>query len=208
MYIIGLPGLQTRHAWRRLLPIEPMLYPMHLRMVSLCKPITIRLTDQLRPILYSKSPCVYIAFPAVSATDNCGVDGSIHTSITLACAPEDVSTAVIQYQFHNGCATYLTQYSPFNATDAECPPISLAGSSFVIVIGSKGRYEPVMSAPANVISIDPAWKPANCAAADSQGNDPAYALTPAAALVISTTSASPRATTSAVPNQALPTFPA
>lgn len=108
---------------------------------------------------YSTSPSAYIAFPTISAFDYCGILGSVHTSVTLGFPPGALSTIAFN---KNGSETYS-----FDFADAHCPPASLEGTNYLSIVGQTG-YNPVISPPAGLTLIDPAWN-ANCHAADFQG---------------------------------------
>ena len=107
----------------------------------------------------STSPSVYIAFPTISAFDYCGILGSVHTSVTLGFPPGALSTVVFNEKGEN--------FYPFDFADAHCPPASLSGTNYLSIVGQTG-YNPVISPPAGLTLIDPAWN-ANCRAADFQG---------------------------------------
>ena len=121
------------------------------------------------------SPSVYIAFPTISAADLCGNLGEVHTSTTIGFQPDELSTGVFVSPYAS-----LT-YEPFDFRYADCPPPSLTGAQFATVIGLNGVYNPLLSPPAELTSIDPKWN-ANCYAAAFQGNDPPYAITPQSVL--------------------------
>ena len=143
----------------------------------------------------STSPSVYVAFPTISARDNCGTLGSIHTSVTLGYAPEDISTGV----WEDGYFSYFR----FNFSDAQCPP---ASQNALSIVGQTG-YNPFISPLPNLSLLDPAWN-AQCFAANFQGNDPPHALVPANNLSPFTTSLDPTVTIMpASPSSGVPVLP-
>ncbi|MCJ1395104.1 Mucin-21 [Xylographa bjoerkii] len=145
------------------------------------------------------SPSAYIVFPTISAADECGLVGSIHTDVTFPVAAGQLSTVIAS---QNVYSTF-----PFDFADALCPPASVADDFHISFIGQ--GYRPIIAPPAGLTSIDPAWV-SFCGVGDPfQGNDPPYALTPAANLSPSTTipSALPDKT-SASPSSAIPSMPA
>ena len=147
-------------------------------------------------MLSSTSPSVYIAFPTISAADNCGLLGSVHTSVTLSFPPGEISTYV-------GNSVY-----DFDFADALCPPASVLDVDHISIVGS--AYRPIISPPAGLTSIDPEWV-WQCQAAAFQGNDPPFALTPQANLSPFTTltSAAQALPTPAKPSpQTSPSIPA
>jgi len=98
-----------------------------------------------------------------------------------------------------------TTYSAFNFADARCPPASISGLGYWTVLGGEGEsYNPVISPPAGLTLIDPAWNQL-CTAAPFQGYDPPYALVPESNLGPDPTPAGPVATTApASPNSGIP----
>ena len=142
----------------------------------------------------STSPSAYIAFPTISAADECDTVGSIYTGITLAVASGQLSTVV-------GQSTY-----EFNFADALCPPASVAEVDHISFIGQ--GYRPVIAPFPGITEIDAQW--VSCGAADFQGNDPPSALVPKSNLSPFTTPsdiptkptiASPSFSISAIPAQ-------
>ena len=188
------------------------------RTASLCKwhmslsKLWIQETDSA----HSTSPSAYVGFPVISAVDRCGTIGSVHTSATLAYAPEDLSTGLLTQETTKLTTQFITHtskegstmstsietfvitprqnftpmYEPFDFADAHCPPASLKSLNLWTVIGPDGHYNPIISPLKGLTNIDPAWNQ-NCFAAPFQGNDPPFALTPAKALTPVTTSAAP-----------------
>ena len=87
-------------------------------------------------ILRSTSPSVYIAFPQISATDGCGLIGSVYTQKILGFAPGELSTAVINA---SAAISALTpQYFPFDFRYALCPPASLEAMDHISFVGQQG----------------------------------------------------------------------
>lgn len=133
------------------------------------------------------SPSAYLVFPGVSAADGCGRRGSYYTSVTLAVAPEDLSSVVA--------------HSPesLNIADLLCLPASLQpGGSYWehspwnnYPIRFVGDYKPIISPPPQLSSLDPSW--AGCHADPFQGQDPPRALVPAAVLTPEATILAPTA---------------
>ncbi|MCJ1403421.1 hypothetical protein MMC11_006644 [Xylographa trunciseda] len=146
------------------------------------------------------SPSVYIAFPTISAFDNCGVLGPVHYNVTRSYPPDQISTLVFPETTTPG--TYQ-----FDFADAVCPPSSL-NNQFWTVVGVNGgsAYDPVIAPPADLTLIDPQWN-ANCFAAPFQGSDPPYALEPAPNLDPSPTSLSPTLVAAADPASGVPSIP-
>ena len=154
----------------------------------------------------------YIITDIFLSTSVCGNLGEVHTSTTIGFQPDELSTGVFVSPYAS-----LT-YEPFDFRYADCPPPLLSGAQFATVIGLNGVYNPLLSPPAELTSIDPKWN-ANCYAAAFQGNDPPYAITPQSVMVQPTfappvpisTKASPAAviTTSApkTPSPSLPPMP-
>ncbi|MCJ1380810.1 hypothetical protein MMC17_003919 [Xylographa soralifera] len=144
------------------------------------------------------SPSAYVVFPTISAADECGLVGSIHTDVTFPVADGQLSTVIASQNFYS---TF-----PFDFADALCPPASVAEDFHISFVGQ--GYRPIIAPPPGLTSIDPAWV-SFCGVGDPfQGNDPPYALTPAANLSPSTTlpSALPDKT-SASPSSAIPSMP-
>ena len=99
-----------------------------------------------------------------------------------------------------------TIYKPFNFADAHCPPSDLQGNETYSIVGQTG-YNPIISPPARITDIDPAWIQL-CRAAAFQGNDPPYALAPAGNPDPSPTHVDPIVTaTPASPSSAIPAIP-
>lgn len=153
----------------------------------------------------STSPSVYIAFPTMSAFDNCAVLGEVHTSVTLSFHPQNMSTVVLRMYGQRIDATTL----PFDFADAQCPP-SWLGVSTLSFVGQIG-YNPLIAPPPDLTLIDPAWN--RCLAADFQGFDPPRILVPASNLaapvssedsVIATIAASPIPSVKSPPVQTSP----
>ncbi|MCJ1402626.1 mucin 5B, oligomeric mucus gel-forming [Xylographa trunciseda] len=145
------------------------------------------------------SPSAYIVFPTISAADECGLVGTIHTDVTFPVADGQLSTVIASQNIYS---TF-----PFDFADALCPPASVADEFHISFVGQ--GYRPIIAPPPGLTSIDPAWV-SFCGVGDPfQGNDPPYALTPAANLSPSTTipSALPDKT-SASPSSAIPSMPA
>ena len=159
--------------------------------------------------------------------DGCGTLGSVHTSVTLAFAPDELSTVVIKPQSVTHLSTvnetfvsttqlltvesdspdYTSEYFVFDFANAYCPPSSLSTMSLWTVIGANGNYNPLISPPAGLTMLDVAWNQL-CSAAPFQGNDPPYALLPATNLIAMTTSVHVVATaTSADSGSVTPSLP-
>lgn len=124
---------------------------------------------------------MYIAFPTISASDGCGILGNVHTSTTLG-FPEGAISIV---RFLNQTQSYY----PFDFADALCPPSALNIFETYSILGQTG-YNPVISPPAALTLLDPAWV-AQCEVAAFQANDPPYALQPATNQSPSPTSVDP-----------------
>lgn len=138
-----------------------------------------------------------MVFSDISAADYCGRRGSDYTSITLAVAPEDLSSIVTGVPYS------------LNVADLLCPPKSLTEShpwqdSPVSFLGQ--GYRPIISPPPELLSLDPTW--GGCFVDPFQGNDPPRALTPVAAMDPATTRDAVSSVTSAIPSPAPPALPA
>ena len=97
-------------------------------------------------------------------------------------------------------------YKPFDFKDAQCPPTTLGPYDLISIIGQT-KYNPIISPPEGLTTIDPAWAAA-CYAAAFQGNDPPFALKPESNLVPSPTSVAPLPTaTPASPISNIPAIP-
>ena len=129
----------------------------------------------------------------------------MHTSVTLPVTPGQLSSVIL------GQDGELTSFS-FDFADALCPPASLLDDYHISFIGQ--GYRPIIQPPQQITSIDPLWA-YNCQLGDGfQGNDPPYALTPAANLdpkttvqppVPQSTPADPSSAISSPPTQTTPT---
>lgn len=133
----------------------------------------------------SVSPSIYLLFPTVSAVDDCGIRGSIRTSVTVAVATEHLSSVVAGYP------------ERLNIADLLCQPASLSpggsywrhGAYYDAPISFLGEgYKPIISPPPEIASLDPTW--GGCVVDVFEGKDPPRALTPVAALTPETTTES------------------
>ncbi|MCJ1396931.1 hypothetical protein MMC11_000123 [Xylographa trunciseda] len=143
------------------------------------------------------SPSIYIVFPTISAVDACGILGSVHTSTTIGFAPNDVSSVAL--------VGGTTAFNVFNPADAQCPPLD-ATVPLYSIIGQTG-YNPIISPPAGLTLLDPAWA-GGCVIAEFQGNDPPFALIPQTNLSPTTTLHPGPINTPASPSSAIPAIPA
>lgn len=137
------------------------------------------------------SPSVYVEFGDVTAGDMCGTVGALHTSVTLAFKPGELST----YDWRG--------FRAFDPNDMPCGP----GQPFVlngmgIQAAPKGAiYKPTIALPEKLRSLDPAW--ARCVTDWYQGEDPPHPLTPVAMMDPGITTAGPSITqTLATPSSA------
>ncbi|KAL9117024.1 MAG: hypothetical protein Q9187_006443 [Circinaria calcarea] len=167
-------------------------------LVTLVGPTTATITASEAGDVY------YDAFSAYDNTADTACHGNsfmgVHTSVTLAFDPSELSTAIILNEAR-------TEFFPFDFTDAQCPPSSLSLIDAWTPLGLDGIYNPVVSAPPGLTLLDPNWNQ-DCVLAPFQGNDPPYALVPATNIVAGPTEVSPAITaTPASPNSGIPLVP-
>ena len=135
-----------------------------------------------------------MAFPGtVYVQDDCGTVGNVHTGVTVAVAPESVST----YSFTdwsinlNGIATGRYDYAAcrtYGLTDPETMRDSVGASVITRYTQQPGPpYNPMVSPPAALYQYDPEWKKRCTAWADPSEItvelgifDPPHTLTPRA----------------------------
>ncbi|MCJ1392685.1 mucin 5B, oligomeric mucus gel-forming [Xylographa bjoerkii] len=142
------------------------------------------------------SPSIYLVFPTISAVDACGLIGSIHTSTTIGFAPDDVSSVAL--------VGGTTAFGVFDPADAQCPPLD-ATVPLYSIIGQTG-YNPIISPPAGLTLLDPAWA-GGCVIAEFQGNDPPFALIPQSNLSPTTSRPPGPINTPASPSSGIPAIP-
>lgn len=130
------------------------------------------------------SPSIYVAFHNVYATDDCGLLGSYHTSLTLAFAPGELSTLVDPSGFGPGFGGGHPVM--LDVADLQCPSsAALIGAGY----DQSEHYKPILAAPSKLLNLDPSWH--DCQVDRYQGVDPPRALTPAVALDPATSTKDP-----------------
>lgn len=149
------------------------------------------------------SPSVYLAYHDISASNRCGQVGPIHTSVTVAVDPGQLSTL-----FNEGRGGPI---STFDLKQLPCPPQSLIdkqrsaawpGFKYALEVN---EWAPIIEPPPYIQSLEPAW--AYCMS--EYVLDPPRTLVPATAMVPSPTSSiDPGMQTSrAMPSATIPTPP-
>lgn len=123
----------------------------------------------------STSPSIYVKFPTVSATDDCGLIGSAVTSITLAFSLGELSTL----SWDDKALTAGT--SALDTADLPCGPWNGTDHFLPVPWSNSSYYQPLIVLPSKLIDVVPAWK--SCTADIFEGQDPPRTLSPAAALV-------------------------
>ncbi len=126
----------------------------------------------------STSPSIYVRFPAVSASDACGIVGSAVTSITLAFAPGELSTFVWEDYEKTSSQTFT---SALDTADLPCGPWNGTDKFLPEQFSNYSSYQPLIVLPSKLIDFEPAWK--YCTADIFEGQDPPRTLSPAAAMV-------------------------
>ncbi len=130
----------------------------------------------------SVSPSVYVVFPVMLATNDCGLVGNAYTSWTLGVPEHQLST------YQQGIGT-----SAFNPADLGCPgpdPGKLDDEYELDDEANQGA--PSVLLPADLTALDPAWKSCVLGGLDL-GRDPPRALRPASNMVPKATSHVPAA---------------
>lgn len=130
--------------------------------------------------LSSVSPSVYVVFPIILATNACGLVGNAYTSWTLGVPEHQLST------YQQGFGT-----SAFNPADLGCPgpdPGKLDDPYELEDEANQGA--PSVLLPADLTSLDPAWKSCVLGGLDL-GRDPPRALQPASNMAPKATSHDP-----------------
>lgn len=133
--------------------------------------------------LSSVSPSVYVVFPIILATNDCGLVGNAYTSWTLGVPEHQLST------YQQGFGT-----SAFNPADLGCPgpdPGKLDDQYELEDEANQGA--PSVLLPADLTSLDPAWKSCVLGGLDL-GRDPPRALQPASNMAPKGTSRDPAPT--------------
>lgn len=128
----------------------------------------------------SVSPSVYVVFPIILATNDCGLVGNAYTSWTLGVPEHQLST------YQHGFGT-----SAFNPADLGCPgpdPGKLDDEYELDDEANQGA--PSVLLPADLTALDPAWKSCVLGGLDL-GRDPPRALRPASNMVPKATSHEP-----------------
>lgn len=141
------------------------------------------------------SPSIYVIFPVISATNECGQLGHVYTSLTESFAPGELSTI-------DGLSF---TYGAFNAGDLPCPPSdgfeteldinSKPASLDTAIMAFESVYaqevKPFVQLPDRVTQLDPAWMSCGLSLIDV-GIDPPRALKPAANLAPEVTAVAPK----------------
>ena len=113
----------------------------------------------------------------MSASDACGLIGSVATSITLAFSPGELSTFVWEYS-QDSTTTFT---SALDTADLPCGPWNGTDKFLPEPWSNYSSYQPLIVLPSKLIDMIPAWK--SCTADMFEGQDPPRALTPTAAMV-------------------------
>ena len=116
----------------------------------------------------SVSPSVYVVFPLIAATNDCGLVGNAYTSWTLGVPEHQLST------YQRGLGT-----SAFNPADLGCPGPDphLDGDQYGLE-DAANQGAPSVLLPGDLTALDPAWK--SCVLGGlGLGRDPPRALQPA-----------------------------
>ena len=126
------------------------------------------------------SPSVYVVFGDVTAGNMCGTVGAVHSSVTLAFAPGELST----YDWRGGARA-------FDPNDMPCGPDQpfYFGPKGIQAVNKGAVYKPTINMPEKLKGLDPAW--ASCASDYYEGIDPPHPLTAAAAMDPAITAAGP-----------------
>lgn len=145
-------------------------------------------------------PSIYVAFHDVSATDKCGQFGQVHTSVTLAFDPGELSTV-------EGPFNFVAQTTKsFNLADLPCPPRSVLSADWY-TLGPGQPYRPRLALPKKLQGLDPAWS--SCSGYQAEGIDPPKALGAVSAMDPGTTLVDPAPVqTPATPSKAIDPLPA
>jgi len=145
-------------------------------------------------------PSIYVAFHDVSATDKCGQFGQVHTSVTLAFAPDELST--VEGPFNLAAQTTKS----FNFADLPCPPQSVLSADWY-TLGPGQPYRPRLALPKKLQRLDPAWS--TCSGYQAEGIDPPKALSRVSSMDPATTQVDPAPLqTPATPSKAHDPLPA
>ena len=94
----------------------------------------------------STSPSIYVKFPTVSASDRCGLIGSVATSITLAFSPGELSTFV----WANGPFT-----SVLDTADLPCGPWNGTNYFLPDYWSNSSYYQPLIVLPSKLLNVEP-----------------------------------------------------
>jgi len=140
------------------------------------------------------SPSIYVIFPVISATNECGQLGHVYTSLTESFAPGELSTV-------DGLGF---TYGAFNAEDLPCPPSngfetgldinSQPASLNPAIMAFQSVYakevKPFVQLPERVTQLDPAWMSCGLSLINV-GIDPPHALIPAENMAPGVTAVAP-----------------
>ncbi len=109
---------------------------------------------------------MYVAFGDVTAGNMCGIVGAVHTSVTLAFAPGELSTVDWRGEL------------PFSPADLSCGPHQpFKFGPFGIQAVTAGEiYRPTIQIPDRLKSLDSAWS--KYYADHYEGADPPVAISP------------------------------
>ena len=143
----------------------------------------------------------------MSATDACGLIGSVATSITLAFSPGELSTFVwdpspkVLKVSKSWSAT-----SVLDTADLPCGPWNGTDHFLPIPWSNSSYYQPLIVLPSKLIDVKPAW--ISCTADIFEGQDPPRILSPAAALAPAPTDANTHVQNNAAsPSPSIPSLP-
>ncbi|KAI9810598.1 MAG: hypothetical protein M1827_006160 [Pycnora praestabilis] len=154
------------------------------------------------------SPSAYVAFHNVAASNLCGQVGGVHTSITLAFAPGQLSS-VWGETLPAGERFLQVISSSFNFGDLPCPPQSALNGpwlNYPVPLAGAG-YRPRLALPPQLLALDPAWN--TCITDIWQGIDPPTALPSVSALnTVMTAGNPPPISTPPSPIQSISALPA
>ena len=124
---------------------------------------------------------MYIVFPLVSASDQCGQVGPAYTSLTLAFAPGELST-MLYYGAppDDPYGMYAVSSRVLDTNDLPCGPADKAGN-WDVQTDYITDYQPLVALPTKLKQLVPAWS--SCYGNAFQGQDPPRTLSPATILV-------------------------
>ena len=130
----------------------------------------------------SVSPSVYVVFPIILATNDCGLVGNAYTSWTIGVPEHQLST------YQQGMGT-----SVFNPADLGCAGSDPGNIDPYELEDQANQGAPSVVLPADLTNLDPAWKSCVLGGLDL-GRDPPQALKPASNMAPKATSLDPAPT--------------